>query len=164
MARTGAVYMKGDWTDVDPEITAFLATRPEKSVGLPERWEQATAALKAFRLSCPSLLRRPDASGLTQNAEWTESCNAAKGWADRDATNFFSRYFGTVQVGAGTAFVTGYYEPEIAASRTKSADYDIPIYRRPADLQHAGLADFRLDHANPRWRGRVRRLAMAVLP
>src|SRR3546814_3117754 len=32
---------------------------------------------------------------------------------------FFSRYFGTVQVGAGTAFVTGYYEPEIAASRDK---------------------------------------------
>ena len=29
------------------EITAFLATRPEKSVGLPERWEQATAALEA---------------------------------------------------------------------------------------------------------------------
>ena len=28
------------------EITAFLATRPEKSVGLPERWEQATAALE----------------------------------------------------------------------------------------------------------------------
>ena len=27
------------------EITAFLATRPEKSVGRPERWEQATAAL-----------------------------------------------------------------------------------------------------------------------
>ncbi|MDD5706404.1 MAG: threonine--tRNA ligase [Kiritimatiellae bacterium] len=28
------------------EITAFLATRPEKSVGLPERWEQATVALE----------------------------------------------------------------------------------------------------------------------
>ena len=29
------------------EITAFLATRPEKSVGLPARWEQATAALES---------------------------------------------------------------------------------------------------------------------
>src|SRR3546814_10978552 len=74
------------------------------------------------------------ASGLTRNAEWTESCAAATGWADRDASNFFSRYFGTVQIGAGTAFVTGYFEPEIAASRTKQPGYDVPIYRRPADL------------------------------
>ena len=29
------------------EITPFLATRPEKSVGLPARWEQATAALES---------------------------------------------------------------------------------------------------------------------
>ncbi len=28
------------------DITAYLATRPEKSVGLPERWEQATVALE----------------------------------------------------------------------------------------------------------------------
>src|SRR3546814_7871118 len=35
--------------------------------------ERATAALKAFRLSCPSLLRRADTSGLTQNGEWDES-------------------------------------------------------------------------------------------
>ena len=28
------------------DVTAFLSTRPEKSVGLPERWEQATRSLK----------------------------------------------------------------------------------------------------------------------
>ena len=117
--------------------------------------DQATAALKAFRLSCPSVQRRPDVSGLTQNAEWAESCNAAKGWADRDATNFFSRYFGTVQVGAGTAFVTGYYEPEIAASRTKSAGYDVPIYRRPADLIDVDLGQFADDLKGKKIRGRV---------
>ncbi len=37
------------------DITAFLSTRPEKSVGLPERWEQATrsleSALKAENIS-----------------------------------------------------------------------------------------------------------------
>ncbi|MGN6692266.1 MAG: murein transglycosylase A [Sphingopyxis sp.] len=117
--------------------------------------EQATAALKAFRLSCPSLLRRADASGLTQNAEWTESCAAAKGWADRDATNFFSRYFGTVQVGAGTAFVTGYYEPEIAASRDKRPGYDVPIYRRPGDLVDVDLGLFSAELKGKKIRGRV---------
>ncbi len=33
MTRTGAVYMKGDWTNVDPEITAFL--QQHNSVGVP---------------------------------------------------------------------------------------------------------------------------------
>jgi membrane-bound lytic murein transglycosylase A len=87
--------------------------------------DQAMAALQAFRLSCPSIQRRADASGLTQNDEWTESCAAATEWPDRDASNFFSRHFGTVQVGAGTAFVTGYYEPEIAGSRTPTPGYDV---------------------------------------
>jgi hypothetical protein len=27
--------------------TAFLSTRPEKAVGLPERWDQATASLRS---------------------------------------------------------------------------------------------------------------------
>ncbi|WP_367184757.1 murein transglycosylase A [Sphingopyxis sp.] len=117
--------------------------------------DRATAALKAFRLSCPSLLRRTDASGLTQSGEWAESCNAAPGWADRDASNFFSRYFGTVQVGAGTAFVTGYYEPEIAASRDKRPGYDVPIYRRPADLVDVDLGLFSKDLQGKKIRGRV---------
>ena len=117
--------------------------------------EQATAALTAFRISCPSVQRRTDTSGLTQGADWTESCNAAKSWKDSDASAFFTRYFGTVQVGAGTAFVTGYYEPEIAASRTKSAGYDVPIYRRPADLIEVDLGQFADDLKGRKIRGRV---------
>ena len=117
--------------------------------------EQATAALKAFRLSCPSVQRRTDASGLTQPGEWAESCTAATGWADRDASNFFSRYFGTVQVGAGTAFVTGYYEPEIAGSRTRAPGYDVPVYRRPPDLVEIDPGEFADDLKGRRIRGRV---------
>lgn len=116
---------------------------------------QAAAALAAFRISCPSVQRRADASGLTQNADWTESCNAAKNWADSDAAAFFTRYFGTVQVGAGTAFVTGYYEPEIAGSRTKRPGYDVPIYRRPADLVDVDLGQFSDDLKGRKLRGRV---------
>ena len=99
--------------------------------------------------------RRTDASGLTQPGEWAEACSAASGWADRDAGNFFSRYFGTVQVGAGTAFVTGYYEPEIAASRTRRPGYDVPIYRRPADLVDVDLGLFSKDLQGKKIRGRV---------
>ena len=117
--------------------------------------EQATAALVAFRISCPSVQRRTDTSGLTQGADWTESCNAAKSWKDSDASAFFTRYFGTVQIGAGTAFVTGYYEPEIAGSRTKRPGYDVPIYRRPADLIEVDLGQFSDDLKGKKVRGRV---------
>ncbi|SKB80267.1 membrane-bound lytic murein transglycosylase A [Sphingopyxis flava] len=119
------------------------------------RPEQAANALKAFRISCPSVQRRIDASGLTQPGEWAESCAAAESWPDRDAGNFFSRYFGTVQVGNGAAFVTGYFEPEIAASRTKQPGYDVPIYRRPADLIDVDLGLFSQALQGKKIRGRV---------
>ena len=93
--------------DATSAITAGVAVGPDvASLGVsPER---ASAALTAFRISCPSVQRRADTSGLTQNADWTESCAAAKSWKDTDAAAFFARYFATVQVGAGSAFVTGY--------------------------------------------------------
>lgn len=117
--------------------------------------EQAAAALAAFRISCPSVQRRADASGLTQGADWTESCTAAKTWADSDALAFFTRYFGTVQVGAGSAFVTGYYEPEIAGSRTMRPGFDVPVYRRPSDLVEVDLGQFSDDLKGKKVRGRV---------
>src|SRR3546814_13693969 len=102
-----------------------------------------------------SVQRRVDASGLTLGADWTESCTAAKNWADTDALAFFTRYFGTVQVGVGTAFVTGYYEPEIAASRDKRPGYDVPIYRRPADLVEVDFGQFADDLKGRKIRGRA---------
>jgi membrane-bound lytic murein transglycosylase A len=122
-------------------------------LGVPT--DQATAALMAFRLSCPSVQRRTDGSGLTQGADWAESCSAAANWPDTDAGRFFARYFGTVQVGTGSAFVTGYYEPEIVASRTKRAGYEVPIYGRPADLIDVDLGQFSSDLAGKKIRGRV---------
>jgi membrane-bound lytic murein transglycosylase A len=90
-------------------------------------------ALDAFRISCPSLLRRQDESGLTRNEDWSPSCAAAANWQRGPAT-FFSEYFVLVAVGDGTAFTTGYYEPEIAGSRERRQGYEVPIYGRPTDL------------------------------
>lgn len=140
--------------DATTAATSGVVAGPDFST-LGVTADQATAALAAFRVSCPSVQRRTDTSGLTQGADWTESCTAAKNWADSDAAAFFTRYFGTVQVGAGTAFVTGYYEPEIAAARTKSAGYDVPIYRRPADLVEVDLGQFADDLKGRKIRGRV---------
>lgn len=101
----------------------------------------AAPALSAFQLSCPKLLARNDASGLTIKSDWQSACAAANDWPTADAANFFATYFGTATVGTGATFVTGYYEPEIAGSRQHIAGYDVPVYAMPADLVHARPGD-----------------------
>lgn len=104
--------------------------------------EDAVEALSSFRESCPKLLARVDASGLTANSDWTEPCVAANTWPQSDAPGFFARHFEAVQVGDGQAFATGYFEPEIAGSRTKLPGYETPVYRMPADLVRDWPADY----------------------
>lgn len=122
---------------------------------LPIDEAQAARALAAFRLSCPSLQRRTDNSGLTRGADWTPSCDAASRTAPGDARGFFALWFETVQVGDGKAFATGYYVPEIAGSRTRRAGYDVPIYGRPTDLVDVDLGQFNADLKGKKIRGRV---------
>ena len=53
------------------------------------------------------------------------------------ARDFFERNFYPVKIipwERKTGFVTGFYEPEIAASRIKTVQYSVPFYRKPADL------------------------------
>jgi membrane-bound lytic murein transglycosylase len=54
-----------------------------------------------------------------------------------DARAFFERHFRPFQVEAGQTgrgFVTGYYEPTVAARREPSAEFSVPLYARPDDL------------------------------
>ncbi|MGF1550469.1 MAG: murein transglycosylase A [Sphingomonadaceae bacterium] len=101
----------------------------------------AARALAAFRISCPALLKRDDASGLSRTGDWAEACAAAANMADAEAPRFFARHFVPVRVGAGDAFVTGYFEPQIRASRTRRPGYEVPIYRVPDDLVRGSHAD-----------------------
>ncbi|WP_183929394.1 murein transglycosylase A [Sphingomonas sp. BK345] len=121
---------------------------------LPLERDQASAALAAFRLSCPSLVRRTDSSGLTLGADWQAACTAASTAADRDAASFFQRWFEAVQVGDGRAFATGYYIPEIAGSREPRPGY-APIYARPTDLIDVDLGSFVDTLVGKKIRGRV---------
>jgi membrane-bound lytic murein transglycosylase A len=94
----------------------------------------AQRALAAFRISCPSLLKREDASGLTRPQDWQETCDLATQGRVASSPSFFAQWFELARVGAGTAFATGYYEPEIRGSRTQAPGYSVPIYRKPPDL------------------------------
>lgn len=94
----------------------------------------ATGALRSFIESCPRLLARSDTSGLTMAADWQPACAAAPGWPAGQAAGFFARYFETATIGDGKAFATGYFEPEIAGSRSHLPGYDVPVYKVPPDL------------------------------
>jgi membrane-bound lytic murein transglycosylase A len=127
---------------------------------LPITDAQAVRALAAFRLSCSSLMRRTDTSGLTRGTDWQPACNAAAAVRSGDARSFFEQWFESLQVGDGRAFATGYYEPEIAGSRDRRSGHDVPIYGRPTDLIEADLGQFSDDLKGKKIRGRIDRNAM----
>ncbi len=101
----------------------------------------ARGALTAFRTSCAKLLARTDSSGLTRNSDWRPACAAAATWPAAQAPGFFDTWFETVKVGDGKAFVTGYYEPEIAGVRNRQPGFDVPVYGVPPDLVRARPGD-----------------------
>jgi len=53
-------------------------------------------------------------------------------------------------VGDSTAFVTGYYEPEIAGSRVQLPGYAVPVYGLPPDLTRDWLDETPLDQRSGR--------------
>jgi membrane-bound lytic murein transglycosylase A len=95
--------------------------------------DEAGKALTAFRISCPVVTTRNDASGLTIGSDWQGVCAQAASLEPTFAPGFFYYGFDWVRVGQGRAFMTGYYEPEIEGSRTPQPGY-APIYRTPPDL------------------------------
>jgi membrane-bound lytic murein transglycosylase A len=126
-----------------PQIATLAITPPK-----------ADAAMAAFKTSCPGLLRREDTSGLTQKGEWQASCDAVKSWTG-DSVSFFATHMDAVQVGDGKAFATGYFEPEIAGARSKQAGYEVPVYKRPADLIDVDLGEFSDSYKGKTIRGKV---------
>ncbi|WP_129791416.1 murein transglycosylase A [Sphingosinicella sp. CPCC 101087] len=119
----------------EPEVAleaGVVAGPPIGALGISPA--AAAAALQAFRISCPDLLRRDDASGLTRPSDWSTTCAAAGSWTEADASAFLAAHLEAVIVGDGNAFATGYYEPEIPGSRERRPGYDVPIYSKPGDL------------------------------
>ncbi|MCP5750163.1 hypothetical protein NL359_34150, partial [Klebsiella pneumoniae] len=58
-------------------LAAGVAVGPPVA-SLPLTEESAARALAAFRISCPSLVRRSDPTGLTRGADWQGACDAAR--------------------------------------------------------------------------------------
>jgi membrane-bound lytic murein transglycosylase A len=151
VAPLPAAIANGDGTNA----ASLGIVRGPQIGSLPVAKSDADAAMAAFRTSCPSLVRREDLSGLTQGQDWQPACDAVKTWTG-DGLSFFATYLDAVQVGDGKAFATGYYEPEIAASRTKQPGYETPIYKRPPELVEVDLGSFGSDLKGRKIRGEVK--------
>lgn len=103
----------------------------------------ALRALTAFRISCRPIVngRRVDTSGLTDLSHWQPVCARAATIAPGSAAAFFRDDFDWIEVGEGTAFATGYYEPEIAGVRVRQPGFDVPVFATPSSLVRCTRAD-----------------------
>lgn len=94
----------------------------------------------AFRLSCREMLEQ--GSGFKRlvrfggsPSSWRSTCLSA--FEAGSARNYFERMFRVYRVHdeeRPEGLFTGYYEPEVDGSRSRSDEFHVPVYRRPPDL------------------------------
>jgi membrane-bound lytic murein transglycosylase A len=108
-------------------------------------------------VGCAALL----ASAATRDL-WRAPCADASAVVatDRNAVRaFFERHFSPYQViaadGRDTGTITGYYEPLLAGSRTRSTRHRVPLYAAPDDLLTIDLTELYPELKDKRLRGRV---------
>ena len=93
-------------------------------------------------------------------SDWTAVCSAAHtrfNSADQ-ARAFFEHWFAPVSVSAGDqrdGLFTGYYEPQLNASRTRHGAYQTAVYSVPDDLISVDLGAFRAKLHGEHIAGRV---------
>jgi membrane-bound lytic murein transglycosylase A len=145
--------------------TVTIPSQPVKttdfSVLKPAQWEEVdgfkqddlSQAWTAWQFSCSTLKNR---------SEWQAACQAASQMTKPNTAavqTYFKQYFNVFQAtnvdGSDTGLVTGYYQPLLKGSRSKSAKYPYPLYSRPDDLIAVELASLYPELANKRIRGRL---------
>jgi len=122
--------------------------------GIPD-WgrDSLRGSLEAFARSCAVL----------ENQEaWKAVCAGAQtlaGASEREIASFFELNFDPYRVvnadGSDTGLVTGYYEPLLRGSRTRSARFRYPLYAVPPDLLTIDLSTVYPELKNRRLRGRL---------
>jgi len=144
------------WWVLRPPTPGFLRLTKVTFTELPG-WDKndPRAALSALVRSCAALAEQPlgGAGYAGATPDWRAPCRAALAPAPNAtaARAFFEKWFAPVLVSAGdvkNGLFTGYYEPELHASRTRHGAFQTIVYGAPDDLVSVDLGAFR-----PSWRG-----------
>ncbi|MDD4978129.1 MAG: MltA domain-containing protein [Gallionella sp.] len=139
-------------------VAPFTASSWDK---LPE-WQSTDLlpSYSALQQSCRALKSRPN---------WQAVCSRAESLAQTDNAGlhqFFESAFSPYQVsnpdGSTLGLITGYYEPKLLGSRTKTKRFAYPIYGVPEDLLTIDLGDVYPQLKGMRLRGRLQ--GKKVLP
>lgn len=154
----------------DMRGTSFTDVRLRPaSYGDLKGWQadDMTGALAAFRASCNAWADQAPAQQIGEIAghgftagDMAAPCSAAAQTAANEtaARGFFESHFTPMKVSAAglrEGLLTGYFEPLLQGSRTRSEIYRTPLLARPADLVMVSLAAFRPSLKNERLAGRV---------
>ena len=115
--------------------------------------DKAKQAWSAWMHGCKKLINVND---------WKSSCEAAKNLSAPSNTEVieylhkhFDLYKAKNENGSQKGLITGYYQPELNGSRTKTKKYKIPLYSPPLDLITVNLSEVYPDLKYKRLRGRV---------
>jgi membrane-bound lytic murein transglycosylase A len=129
--------------------------QPASWIDLPAwKSEPVRPALEAFLRGCPVLEKQDAWKGVCAGAQAVLS-NGGEG----EAAAFFELNFEPHQVinadESSAGMVTGYYEPLLHGSRTRTARYRYPLYGPPPDLLVIDLASVYPELKHKRLRGRL---------
>lgn len=137
-ARTGFP----DWLGPLPEGTAAYSVPFSRIPGWVS--DDHRTAFKAFLVTCGPIAKSETAQREARPSPpaLKAACRAAldiEASASLDATVsrlFFEKNFLAFDIrpSGGAGFLTGYFEPEVSASREQSADFPMPVLARPDDL------------------------------
>ncbi|MBN8533496.1 MAG: MltA domain-containing protein [Rhizobiales bacterium] len=153
-AMTGSAAARfPEWAGPMPADTIVEPTRLDS---IPA-WvsDDHRAAFSAFLVTCSSIANGDAAQREARRAPpaLAAACRAAltleaEGPPEAIACRrFFERHFEAFEIRpkGGNGFLTAYYEPEVMASREKSADFPVPVLARPDDLVTFGQNEPRPD-------------------
>jgi membrane-bound lytic murein transglycosylase A len=141
-----------------PTLEPRAILKPVAFAELPGWADDPVAeAWPAFVAGCTTLV----AQAATAVA-WREPCAASAAVDARDSASvraFFESYFSAYQAlasdGSDTGVVTGYYEPLLDGSRTRSEQHRYPLFAPPDDLLTVDLSELYPELKDKRVRGRV---------
>ncbi len=170
LCLSGCQFLETVKTEKQPPIEAKAEIKldPVHFSDLPE-WQadKQKEALAAFAKSCDLILKRdasrrfgPENFEMTY-ADWQPACQNLRPYYlknDLFARAYFETYFTPYLVHENddpNGLFTGYYEPSLNGSYTKSEKFNIPLYQIPDDMVTVELGNFIPDLKGKKITGRV---------